>query len=110
MLRRREREGWRRLGRKIGFTNREMMIRYGVDSPIFGYVYDRTLTYARDGVAVLALDRLVQPLIEPEIVFKLRHSPPATDDPRALLEVGRMAGAGVRARAMPLSRLDPRRG
>lgn len=86
VLRRRESAGWRRLGRKIGFTNREMMARYGVDSPIFGYLYDHTVSYARDGVAALALERLVQPLIEPEIVFRLRYSPPATRDPLALLE------------------------
>jgi 2-keto-4-pentenoate hydratase len=86
VLRRREGESWRRAGRKIGFTNREMMIRYGVGSPIFGYLYDRTLSEARQGAAALSLGRLVQPLIEPEIVFKLRRAPPATSDPRALLE------------------------
>ena len=86
MLRRRERAGWRRLGRKIGFTNRQVMAEYGMSAPIFGYMYDRTLSHAEDDRVTLSLDGLVQPKIEPEIVFKLRHGPPATRDPLVLLE------------------------
>jgi 2-keto-4-pentenoate hydratase len=86
LLRRREGAGWRRLGRKIGFTNLAVMQEYGMAAPIFGYVYDRTLIHAESGRAALALGGTVQPKIEPEIVFKLRCSPPATRDPVALLE------------------------
>ena len=39
----RVREGWRPIGRKIGFTNRSIWPRYGVYEPIWGTVYDRTL-------------------------------------------------------------------
>ena len=87
MLRRREAAGWRRLGRKIGFTNRQVMAEYGMSAPIFGYIVRPHAAATReDDRAALSLDGIVQPKIEPEIVFKLRGSPPATRDPGALLE------------------------
>jgi len=67
--------GWKPLGRKIGFTNRTIWPRYGVYEPMWGMVYDRTVVFARDDVATLALDALVQPRIEPEICFGLKASP-----------------------------------
>jgi 2-oxo-3-hexenedioate decarboxylase len=94
VLRRREASGWRRVGRKIGFTNRGIWDQYGVYEPIFGYMYDRTVTWIEDRTwtvdgwgdeAVLSLEGLAQPLIEPEIYFHFRSSPPLTDDPAALL-------------------------
>jgi|SRR5882724_4543578 len=36
-------QGWRLVGRKIGFTNRKIWRRYGVYEPIWGTVYDRTM-------------------------------------------------------------------
>jgi 2-oxo-3-hexenedioate decarboxylase len=71
----RVREGWRPVGRKIGFTNRSIWPRYGVYEPIWGTVYDRTLIDARDGRCSVSLEQLSQPRIEPEICFKLRSSP-----------------------------------
>lgn len=71
----RVREGWRPLGRKIGFTNRSIWPRYGVYEPIWGTVYDRTLIKAADNQAAVALPGLHQPRIEPEICFGLRASP-----------------------------------
>ncbi len=89
MLRRREAAGWRRLGRKIGFTNRTIYDEYGVYEPIFGYMYDRTIHEAQEGHkghrGVLSLAGLAQPRIEPEIAFHLGRAPRATDDPEALL-------------------------
>jgi 2-keto-4-pentenoate hydratase len=79
-------QGWKPVGRKIGFTNRTIWPRYGVYEPIWGYVYDRTLQWAADGVASVSLAGLVQPRIEPEICFKLRSPPPVTADPQALLD------------------------
>ena len=64
--------GWRRVGRKIGFTNRTIWPRYGVYEPIWGTVYDRTLIRAADNRARVRLDGLVNPRIEPEICFGLR--------------------------------------
>jgi len=78
-------QGWRPVGRKIGFTNRTIWPRYGVYEPIWGFVYDRTLQRAENGAATVSLAGLVQPRIEPEICFKLKTAPPATSDPAALL-------------------------
>ena len=94
VLRRREASGWRRVGRKIGFTNRAIWDQYGVYEPILGYMYDRSVTWIEDRTwtvdgwgdeATLSLDGLAQPLVEPEIVFHFRESPPLTGDPAALL-------------------------
>jgi 2-oxo-3-hexenedioate decarboxylase len=90
VLARRERAGWRRLGRKIGFTNRTIYAQYGVYEPMFGYMYDRTVHEAPsdggDFKGSLSLAGLAQPLIEPEIVFHLRRPPPVSDDPAELLD------------------------
>jgi 2-oxo-3-hexenedioate decarboxylase len=67
--------GWRRVGRKIGFTNRTIWPRYGVYEPIWGSVYDRTLIRAKDNRAVVRLAGLVNPRIEPEICFGLSAAP-----------------------------------
>jgi 2-oxo-3-hexenedioate decarboxylase len=67
--------GWRRVGRKIGFTNRTIWPRYGVYEPIWGTVYDRTLVRAIDNRARVLLQGLVNPRIEPEICFGLRTAP-----------------------------------
>ena len=77
--------GWRPVGRKIGFTNRSIWPRYGVFQPIFGFVYDRTLTLAPDNVATLKLAGLAQPRIEPEICFGLKGPPPRSKDPAEIL-------------------------
>jgi len=59
-------QGWKPVGRKIGFTNRTIWKRYGVYEPMWGMVYDRTLVLAKDDRAQLALAGLVQPRVEPE--------------------------------------------
>jgi 2-keto-4-pentenoate hydratase len=69
------REGWRPVGRKIGFTNRSIWPRYGVYEPIWGTVYDRTLIHAKEGFCSVSLEGLMQPRIEPEICFGLRAAP-----------------------------------
>ena len=79
-------QGWKPIGRKIGFTNRTIWPRYGVHEPIWGFVYDRTLISSNQNKAVIPLDGLVQPRIEPEICFRLKARPPVTRDPLALLE------------------------
>ena len=79
-------QGWKLAGRKNGFTNRSLWERYGVDGPMWGTVYDRTLIFARDNRATVPLAGLMQPRIEPEICFKLKAVPPRTRNPVALLE------------------------
>lgn len=77
--------GWRPVGRKIGFTNRSIWPRYGVYEPIWGTVYDRTLTRAAGNRATVSLAGLAQPRIEPEICFGLKAPPPRSRNPEALL-------------------------
>ncbi len=66
-------------GYKVGFTNRNIWPHYNVHAPIWGTMWQSTVTLsplgARD-VAVLSLDGLCEPRIEPEIVFRLREAPP----------------------------------
>ncbi|HLX79753.1 MAG TPA: decarboxylase [Burkholderiales bacterium] len=78
--------GWKLLGRKNGFTNRGIWKRYGVNGPMWGAVYDRTVIFAKDNRATVPLAGLEQPRIEPEICFKLKAAPPRTKNPAALLE------------------------
>ena len=76
--------GWKPVGRKIGFTNRTLWPRYGVFEPMWGTVYDRTLIQAGNNGARVSLTGLVQPRIEPEICFKLKTAP-QNNDPEKLL-------------------------
>ena len=83
--RRRIAQGWRAVGRKIGFTNTTIWPRYGVFQPMWAHVWEHTLHRAQDGRAMLALAPFVQPRIEPEVVFGLRAPLAATSDPHAAL-------------------------
>jgi 2-keto-4-pentenoate hydratase len=78
--------GWRPRGRKIGFTNRTIWPRYGVYEPMWGWVYEQTLTFAAEDRARVTLAGLTQPRIEPEIAFKLKARPAHSRDPEKLLE------------------------
>lgn len=78
-------QGWRLVGRKNGFTNRGLWQRYGVNAPMWGAVYDRTLIFAQHNRATVPLAGLTQPRIEPEICFKLKAVPPRSRNPAELL-------------------------
>jgi 2-oxo-3-hexenedioate decarboxylase len=69
--------GERTVGRKIGFTNRNIWAEYGATSPIWAHVYNTTLVYAHDNLATLSLGGSAAPRLEPEIAFKLRAPVPA---------------------------------
>jgi 2-oxo-3-hexenedioate decarboxylase len=88
---RRVHDGWRPVGRKIGFTNRGIWARYGVYEPIWGTVYDRTLIRASDGLAHVSLQGLEQPRIEPEICFGLRAAPRSSRPEDLLAAINWMA-------------------
>jgi len=77
--------GWKPVGRKIGFTNRTIWPRYGVYQPIFGFVYDRTVIDAPEGMAAVSLTGLAQPRIEPEICFGLKAPPPRSREPADMI-------------------------
>jgi 2-keto-4-pentenoate hydratase len=72
-------------GRKIGFTNREMWKVYGVESPIWGYITDRT-TQALSATPALPVKDFVEPRIEPEIIFGLKAAPAPGMSESALLD------------------------
>ena len=89
--------GYRPVGRKIGFTNRRLWDEYGVRAPIWGYVYDRTL---HDLATPLPLAPYSAPKIEPEIMFGLAKAPAPGMDDTALLDcVDWVAHASSAARA-----------
>ena len=72
LIKLRRARGEKTVGRKIGFTNRNIWPQYGATSPIWHHVYDRTVIFAHDGETSVSLAGSSQPLLEPEIAFKLR--------------------------------------
>ena len=62
--------GEKPVGRKIGFTNRNIWEEYGVYQPIWGDMYDTTVRDVTLGSRV-EVSQLPEPRIEPEIVFGL---------------------------------------
>ena len=72
----REQRGELPRGYKIGFTNRSIWERYQVFEPIWGTVWDTTLTYAdENGEGTVDISRMSQPRLEPELVFGMRSTP-----------------------------------
>jgi 2-keto-4-pentenoate hydratase len=67
--------GERPCGYKIGFTNRTIWDRYNVHAPIWGTVWDSTLTRC-DGQGELSLAGTCQPRLEPEAVLCFARTPP----------------------------------
>src|SRR4029079_16189522 len=74
--------GYRPVGRKIGFTNRRIWDEYGVHAPVWGYVYDRTL---HDLAAPFPLAAFAEPKLEPEIMLALPRAPSPGMEDAALL-------------------------
>ncbi|HET8745055.1 MAG TPA: hydratase, partial [Ramlibacter sp.] len=72
----RVRRGEQPRGYKVGFTNRTIWERYGVYAPIWGTVWNTTLSFC-EGEGEIALAGTCQPRIEPECVFGLKATPPA---------------------------------
>ena len=72
-------------GFKIGFTNRSIWPRYNVFAPIWGPVWNTTLTLC-DGTGEISLRNTCQPRIEPEVVFGMRTTPPPNASLQQLFE------------------------
>ena len=70
------------IGRKIGFTNRVLWDEYGVHAPIWGDMYDSTVSELAQEVR---LAPFAEPKIEPEVAFGLSAAPEAGMDEDALL-------------------------
>ncbi len=71
IVRLRRARGEKTIGRKIGFTNRNIWAQYGATAPIWAHIYDRTVQFADGHRATVSLAGSVQPRLEPEIAFKL---------------------------------------
>lgn len=82
----REARGERVVGRKIGFTNTTIWKTYGVDAPMWNYVWDTTVSTATSGTARLDLAGMPEPRIEPEVVLHLCRGPEPGMDEEALLD------------------------
>jgi 2-keto-4-pentenoate hydratase len=80
----RESRADKRLGRKIGFTNRTIWAQYNVYAPIWGYVYESTV-HDLGKRESLQLAGFLEPRIEPEVVFGLAVAPSPDMDEAALL-------------------------
>jgi 2-oxo-3-hexenedioate decarboxylase len=66
--------GEKQVGRKIGFTNRNIWPEYGVYAPIWGDIYDTTVRDVSQG-ASCRVSHLPEPRIEPEIVLGITGEP-----------------------------------
>lgn len=87
ILKLRRARGERTVGRKIGFTNRNIWAEYGATAPIWAHVYDRTLVHTPDSRATISLKGSARPRLEPEIAFKLKAPLPAgVSDPAQVLK------------------------
>jgi len=73
--------GYGLLGCKVGFTNRAIWPRFGLDEPILGPIYARTLRLARP-VAEVSLAAFRAPMIEVEVVFGIEPEPDAPNGGR----------------------------
>ncbi len=83
LLARREEDGERVIGKKIGVTSKAVQDMLGVDRPDFGFLTDRMLV---SGDAVGIAGHLVAPRAEAEIAFILKHDliGPGVTDGRVL--------------------------
>jgi 2-keto-4-pentenoate hydratase len=79
--------------RKIEFTNREMWKVYGVQSPIWGYITNRT-THELASTQAIRIKDFVAPRIEPEIIFGLKAAPSPGMSEAALLDCIEWVGLG----------------
>ena len=77
LIRLRRARGEKTVGRKIGFTNRNIWPQYGATSPIWAPVYDSTVIHAKGNQATLSLRGSIAPRLEPEIAFMLHAPVPA---------------------------------
>lgn len=82
----RQARGERPVGRKLGFTNRNIWEEYQVFGPIWGYMYDTTVRFIDPQAASFELASVVEPRIEPEITLSFSRAPEPGMDEGAILE------------------------
>jgi 2-oxo-3-hexenedioate decarboxylase len=87
-------QGWRPVGRKIGFTNRTIWDLYNVKAPMWAHMWDHTVELAASATASVKLDGLLEPRIEPEVVMRLRSPVPTSGTAVEVLEAVEWIAAG----------------
>jgi 2-oxo-3-hexenedioate decarboxylase len=80
LVRMRQAEGRRTVGVKVGFANKAMWRALKLETLVWAHMYDDTVRLTSGNQLVLPIGAMVQPKIEPEIVFKLRTTVPANAD------------------------------
>ena len=75
--RRRVARGEHPVGRKIGFTNRNIWPQYGVYAPLWAPIYSTTVAYLTGDAGTVSLASFCEPRIEPEIVLHFARAPGA---------------------------------
>jgi 2-oxo-3-hexenedioate decarboxylase len=63
------------VGRKIGFTNRNIWNIYGVGEPIWGPITKNSISFLETNFLKVDLSQFCEPRIEPEVVICLKHKP-----------------------------------
>ena len=63
------------IGRKIGFTNRDIWNIYDVDQPIWGPITKSSVSFFESNFLKIDLSQFCEPRIEPEIVVCLKQTP-----------------------------------
>jgi 2-keto-4-pentenoate hydratase len=89
------------VGRKIGFTNPVAWPSMGLNTPVWGYVYDTTVFDAASGTVTHDLRGAVQPKIEPEIMFGLKAGVLGVVDPVKALEAVEWIALGFEVVSCP---------
>ena len=78
--------GEKPVGRKLGFTNRNIWNEYQVYAPIWSYMYDSTVRRVDPRAADFDLSSVVEPRIEPEITLSLKRAPEPGMNEEAIFE------------------------
>lgn len=87
------------IGRKIGFTNKNIWAEYNIDAPVWGYMYNETVVEFPTERANQTRDsfhtsRSKEPKIEPEIVFCMKQTPTPSMSDEELLSCISWVGHG----------------
>jgi 2-oxo-3-hexenedioate decarboxylase len=77
--------GARRVGWKIGFTNESTWKDFGVTAPIWGPMYDTTVSEVDPKGSACAIGPMLEPRIEPEIALRIGRIPEIRMDEADLL-------------------------
>ena len=68
------------VGKKIGFTNRNIWDVYNVNAPIWGPITSKSVSFTETNFQKIDLSRFCEPRIEPEVVICLKEKPHHFDE------------------------------